>query len=173
MEASEFSDEDFFRTLQVCGARALLIGRRALIALGAPVMTADYDVWLHQDDIERLNLAFEPFAHFPNRARPRVDHAAAEPQTCRHEARRTGRYVLEYGERIDVMVARGATTPAGEVLTFDDAWTRRVAVTVIPGVHGVSVQLPCIDDLILTKRWGSRPRDEVDVAWLQLVGGKR
>ena len=34
----EFYDEDFFRTLAASGARALLIGRRALIALGAPVI---------------------------------------------------------------------------------------------------------------------------------------
>jgi hypothetical protein len=31
----------------------LLIGQRALVALGASVMTADYDLWIHQDDIER------------------------------------------------------------------------------------------------------------------------
>ncbi len=31
----------------------MLIGRRALVALGASVMTADYDLWIHQGDIER------------------------------------------------------------------------------------------------------------------------
>ena len=36
------------------GARALLIGRRALITLGLPLMTRDYDFWLHGDDAARL-----------------------------------------------------------------------------------------------------------------------
>ena len=35
------------------GARVLLIGRQALIALGLPVLTADYDVWIAFEDIER------------------------------------------------------------------------------------------------------------------------
>ena len=66
MESDEFYDEDFFRVVQASGARALLIGRRALVALGAPVMTTDYDLWLHREDIERLNTAFEAVGHFPN-----------------------------------------------------------------------------------------------------------
>jgi hypothetical protein len=36
MEADEISDEEAFRTLQDSKARALLIGRRALVLLGAP-----------------------------------------------------------------------------------------------------------------------------------------
>lgn len=32
--------------------RALLIGRRALIALGLPLNTRDYDFWIHIDDIQ-------------------------------------------------------------------------------------------------------------------------
>jgi hypothetical protein len=152
VHAGEFSDEDFFRTLQASGARALLIGRRAMIALGAPVMTADYDLWLHRDDVEALNAAFDAVAHLPNRS----------PS----EARSTGRYVLENGEHIDVMIAKAATTPSGTTLAFEDAWARRVMLTVLPGV---SVALPCIEDLILTKEWGSRPRDLADIAWLGLL----
>lgn len=156
VEAEELDDETFFRTLAASGARALLRGRRALIALGAPVMTADYDLWVHFDDIERLNTAFEAVSHFASRA----------PE----EARRVGRYVLENGERVDVMVARAANGPLGESLSFDDAWTRRVAIEVAPGV---TAQLPCIDDLIVTKRWSSRPRDLADIEWLGLVRGTR
>lgn len=94
MQAGEFSDEDFFRVVTESGARALLIGRRALILLGAPVMTSDYDLWLHFDDAEKLNAAFAAVDHCPNRT----------PEG----ARRTGRYVIENGERVDVMLARSA-----------------------------------------------------------------
>jgi hypothetical protein len=54
METSEFDEGSFFRAIAASGARAILIGRRALIALGIPVLTADYDFWVHPDDIEAL-----------------------------------------------------------------------------------------------------------------------
>jgi hypothetical protein len=155
VDGGGLDDEAFFRTLQASGARALLIGRRALIALGAPVMTADYDLWVHRDDIEKLNAAFELAAHAANRS----------PE----QARLRGRYVIENGERIDVMVARAATAPGGESLTFGEAWARRVPLQVAPGV---AVFLPCVDDLIVTKRWGGRPRDLADIEWLKLLGSK-
>jgi hypothetical protein len=50
VHANEFEEADFFRALSRSGARVLLIGRRALIALGLPVLTADYDLWVHIDD---------------------------------------------------------------------------------------------------------------------------
>ncbi|HJS75074.1 MAG TPA: hypothetical protein VJ921_12360 [Vicinamibacteria bacterium] len=43
MEASEFDEIAFFRAVGKSNARALLIGRRALVVLGLPVLTADYD----------------------------------------------------------------------------------------------------------------------------------
>jgi len=156
MLAGEFSDEDFLRALAGSGARALVIGRRALILLGAPVLTADYDLWLHIDDIERLNLAFAQLDHEPNRS----------PQ----EARRVGRYVLENGEHVDVMVARAKTDAAGNTLDFDSAWARRQTLEI---AAGVPVYLPSLDDLITTKRWASRPRDVIDIQYLEQLRRKR
>jgi hypothetical protein len=52
MEAVEFDEIEFFRAVQKSGSRALLIGRRALVVLGLPVLTADYDFWIHADDAE-------------------------------------------------------------------------------------------------------------------------
>ena len=46
MLGPEFDEVEFFRAIAASGARALLIGRRALVALGIPVLTADYDFWL-------------------------------------------------------------------------------------------------------------------------------
>jgi hypothetical protein len=156
MDAGELYDEDFFRALNQSGARVLLIGRRALIALGAPVMTSDYDVWLHFDDIEKLNEAFAAFDHVPN-----------HPPD---EARRRGRYVLENGQRIDVLIARSATTPQNEKLTFDEAYAARQRVKIDSALHA---DLPSIDHLIITKRWGSRPRDLVDIEWLTVLKERR
>jgi hypothetical protein len=47
VQGSHFEEVEFFRAVAGSGARALLIGRRALVALGMPVLTADYDIrWL-------------------------------------------------------------------------------------------------------------------------------
>lgn len=50
MEPSRFDDVAFFRRLAQ-RARALLIGRRALVLLGLPVLTADYHFWIAIDDL--------------------------------------------------------------------------------------------------------------------------
>lgn len=138
-----------FRALSASGARALLIGRRALIALGLPVNTSDYDFWIHIDDSGALNRALEPLGLWPNRT----------PE----EARKVGRYVLEGDVRIDVLVARAVPTIEGVRVAFDDVWERRASIDLAPGV---TVFLPSIDDLIATKRFGARPKDAEDVRML-------
>lgn len=151
MEGTPYDEGDVFRAVAGSGARALLIGRQALIALGLPVMTADIDFWIHIDDIERLNTALESIEQIPNR----------KPD----EARAIGRYVSENGHRVDVMVARGKSLPDGSSLTFDDAWSRRQSVE----LFGATIFVPSIDDLITTKRWASRARDLADIQWLEAL----
>ncbi|MBX3197149.1 MAG: hypothetical protein KF894_03245 [Labilithrix sp.] len=153
MKDDEYDDADVLRALASSGARALVIGRRALIILGLPVMTNDYDVWIHIDDIEKLNTAFSELDHFPSKT----------PDA----ARRTGRYVLDNGERIDVLVARFASTKDGTTrLDFDAAWSRRQVVEV---TDGVEVALPCVADLIITKRWSARQKDIGDIQLLEAL----
>ena len=158
MEPGDFDEGAFFKALERCGARALLIGRRALVVLGLPLLTADYDFWLHIDDIERLNTAVAPFGLAPSYA----------PE----EARRRGRYVLENDEHVDVLVARGVPTSGGVEVRFEDTWSRR---QVVDFGEDVRVQLPSLDDLILTKQFGQRPRDLEDIRLLEALrdGGGR
>jgi hypothetical protein len=151
VEAGEFTEERFFGAIAASGARVLLIGRRAMVALGIPVLTADYDLWVAFDDVETLNVALAALDFVPNRA----------PD----EARRTGRYVLENDEHVDVMVARAATTPAGERLAFDDAWVRRQSVA----FEAVQVAIPCVDDLMTTKRWSMREKDVRDIQLIEAL----
>jgi hypothetical protein len=152
VHGSEFDETDFFRSIAACGARALLIGRRALIALGIPVLTADYDFWLHIDDIATFNEALAGLGLFPTRA----------PK----EARERGRYVLENDERVDVLVARSAPTVDGVQVAFDELWPRRQALEI---AAGVTVAVPALDDLILTKRLGGRPKDLEDIRLLEAL----
>jgi hypothetical protein len=148
--APELDEDALFGAIARSGVRALLIGRRALVALGIPVLTADYDLWIHVDDIAALNAALAPLDLYPNRP----------PE----EARRLGRYVLEGDDRIDVLVARQASTKDGVPLRFEDAWERRVRLAYTPGVP---LLVPSIDDLILTKKWSSHPKDADDIAMLE------
>lgn len=152
MQGSEFDETEFFRAIARSGARALLIGRRALVALGIPVLTADYDFWLHIDDIGCFNGAVEPMGLVPSRT----------PE----EARGRGRYVLENDERVDVLVARTVPTADGVRVAFDELWPRRRELTV---AADVSVAVPSLDDLILTKRFGGRPKDLEDIRLLEAL----
>lgn len=150
MEA--FDELAFFAAVDRCGARAVLIGRRCLVLLGLPVLTQDYDFWAHADDAGTLNAAVARFDLVPNRS----------PE----EARRVGRYVLEGDERVDVLIARSVSTIDGVRVLFDDVWARHREVWLDDHVR---VRIPTLDDLIATKRFGSRPKDAEDVRQLELL----
>ena len=152
MQASEFDEGELFRSIAESGARALLIGRRALIALGIPVLTADYDFWIHVDDAGRFNDAVAELGLWPSHS----------PD----EARARGRYVLENDEHVDVLVARAVPTVDGTSVRFDALWDRRQLLDVAPGV---TVAVPAIEDLILTKRFAARPRDLEDIRLLDAL----
>ncbi len=156
MEAEDFDEADFFRRLQNGHVRYLLIGRRAIAALGAPVLTSDYDLWIDMDDTEKLNALAREFDLFPN-------HEA-------DDARTRGRYVLEGPEHIDVMIARSKSTLDGQtVLTFEEAYRRRKSLA----AYGTEVTIPSIEDLILTKRWAMRPKDVLDINFLDALRKER
>jgi hypothetical protein len=150
MKGTDFHEPAFFRSIQDSGARALLIGRRALVALGLPVLTADYDFWVHIDDIDLFNGAVASFDLYPNRTAD--------------ESRTRGRYVLENDERVDVLVARSVTTVDGEEVPFDPVWQRRLS---IPLTSDIRISIPALDDLIRTKRFGGRPKDLEDIRLLE------
>ncbi|MBK8256587.1 MAG: hypothetical protein IPK82_28445 [Polyangiaceae bacterium] len=152
MQGSEFDEAGFFRALSTRNVRALLIGRRALVVLGAPVLTADYDLWIHSDDVELLNAVALPFDLVPNHS----------PDT----ARARGRYVLENDERVDVLVARRVPTHDGDIVEFDDVWQRRQSVRFSTGER---VTIPAIIDLIRTKKWAMRAKDLADIEMLQTI----
>jgi hypothetical protein len=152
MRGDDFDESAFFAAIAASGARALLIGRRALVVLGVPVLTADYDFWLAIDDIALFNSVGARFD--------------LRPSKSLEEARSTGRYVLENDEHVDVLVARSVTTRMGAVVLFEDLWNRRQAAEL---GTGVSVHLPTIDDLILTKQFALRPRDLEDIRVLEAL----
>ena len=155
MDGSEFEETALFRNIAQSGVQAVLFGRRALIALGLPVATFDYDFWINIDEAERFNRALEPLGLIPNRS----------PE----EARLRGRYVLENDMRVDVLVARSHATMASVQLSFAEVWSRRQMIEVAPDV---SIAVPSIDDLISTKTFGARTKDAEDIALLRALKEK-
>jgi hypothetical protein len=151
-QAADFDELAFFRALNSNGVRALLIGRRALVVLGLPVLTADYDLWVDIDDIEKLNTTAATFDLAPTQSRD--------------EARRRERYVLENGDHVDVLVARVVPTVDGRDVVFRDLWDRRQSVML---TESVFVSLPSLDDLILTKLFSARPKDLEDIRLLTIL----
>ena len=155
MEPSRFDEVAFFSALHRSGARALLIGRRALVLLGLPVLTADYDFWLSIEDIGLFNAVGGEFDLQPSRS----------PE----EARQHGRYTLENDEHVDVLVARSIPTGAGATIEFETLWSRRQSLP----IDGVTVAVPSIDDLILTKQVAARPKDLEDIRLLRILKDAR
>ena len=151
MEPSQFDESAFFRALADSHVRALLIGRRALVLLGLPVLTADYDFWIAIEDIEGFNAVAAGFDL----------HASHAPA----DARRRGRYVLENDEHVDVLVARSIPTVDGTPLEFPTLWARHQRVP----LRETHVAIPSIDDLILTKQIASRPKDVEDIRMLRVL----
>jgi hypothetical protein len=155
VRAGEFDELAFFRAIHRSDARALLIGRRALVLLGLPLLTADYDFWIGIDDIAAFNDAAAGSALVPS-------HDA-------ETARRRGRYVLENDEHVDVIVARTVPTLDGVTVPFEDVWQRRQAIAL---AADTDVHVPSIDDLILTKRFANRPKDLEDIRLLKVLKGE-
>lgn len=152
MEASEFDEIAFFGAIAHSGVRALLIGRRALVLLGLPVLTADYDFWIDIEHITRFNAAAEPFGLMPTRS----------PE----DARAVGRYVLENDEHVDVLVARSAPTVDGATVTFEALWRAKHSLQL---ATDVLIHIPDIEGLILTKRIAARPKDLEDIRLLEVL----
>lgn len=156
MDADPFDEGEFFRAIERSGARVLLIGRRALIVIGIPVLTSDYDLWAHPEDAQKLNDALAKLEMVASR----------EPEA----ARKLGRYVIENGERVDVLIARQVSTQDGVHVRFDDVFARAERVQTADGAF---VRVPIVEDLILTKRFGARPKDAADIDLLRAFAAKK
>ena len=98
-----------------------------------------------------------------------VESMGLFPTRTPEDARERGRYVLENDERVDVLVARAVPTVDGVRVAFDEVWSRRRALEV---AEGAVIAVPALDDLILTKRFGGRPKDLEDIRLLEALRGE-
>ena len=65
-----------------------------------------------------------------------------------------------------MLVARTVPTVDEVRVAFEDVWSRRRTLEV---AAGVTLAVPALDDLILTKRFGGRPKDLEDIRLLEAL----
>ncbi len=142
----------FLRQLHRRGIPYLLVGRRALVLLGAPLQTADYDFYLS----------------------PEKDHLKALLALAREKdlevspkdpARRPFFSLLSDTLKLDFFRARTYSLPEGGRFTFEELFHRKRAIA----VGGFEVFVPSVEDLIRTKKARNSPKDREDIKYLQAL----
>lgn len=145
---------NFFKLLRELNrqrVRYLIIGRRAVILYGGPVLTADHDIWLHPEDkkkaltllAEKLN--FE-LSHPPDTKRPIV----------------TG---FSGMKKYDLFFQRSVKNIENETIEFEGCYGNSVLKEDLR--EKVSFRIPSIDDLIrLKKIRKANAKDQQDIEYL-------
>jgi hypothetical protein len=142
---------DVIRELNRLEIRYLIIGRRAMILYGAPVLTGDNDIWISSSDKRRaLSLLKEKFGF--ELSRP-VDTKLPIV---------TG---FSGMKKYDLFFHKAASTIENEKFDFDGCY--RNSVLVEDSAKTVFFRVPSIDDLIrLKKIRAPNVRDEQDIEYL-------
>ena len=142
---------DLIRKFNNWGIRYLIIGRRAVILYGGPVLTGDYDLWIDPADKERsLNLLeneldFE-LSHPPETKRPIV----------------TG---FSGMKKYDLFFYKSVRNIENETIEFEKCY--ETSSVFKDSTQRVSFRVPSIDNLIRLKK--IRPpnvKDEQDIEYL-------
>ncbi|OGP74000.1 MAG: hypothetical protein A2V86_08110 [Deltaproteobacteria bacterium RBG_16_49_23] len=142
---------DLVRVLNRHKIRYLVIGRRAVILYGGPVLTADHDIWLHPEDKKKVllllseKLDFE-LSHPPDTKRPIV----------------TG---FSGMKKYDLFFQRSVKNIENETIEFEDCYSNSVLKKDVR--EKVSFRIPSIDDLIrLKKIRKANVKDQQDIEYL-------
>jgi hypothetical protein len=133
--------------LTAAGAEFIVVGAFAVAAHGNPRATGDIDIWVRpsRDNAERVLRALRAFGA------PLFDLTIddlVDEQT-----------VFQIGVapvRIDILAGIDG-------VVFEDAWTRRV----IADLGSATAPVLSLADLAANKRAAGRPKDLVDLAWIE------
>ena len=139
--------------LSAAGADFIVVGAFALAAHGNPRATGDIDIWVRptRANAERVLAALRRFGA------PLFDLTVedlADEQT-----------VFQIGMppvRIDILAGIDG-------VTFDEAWARRE----LADLGSLRAPVLAVVDLIANKRAAGRPKDLVDLAWLEALPARR
>ncbi len=142
---------DLIRELDRRKIRYLIIGRRAVILYGGPVLTADHDLWIHPGDKRQTlhflleELHFE-LSHPPETQRPIV----------------TG---FSGMKKYDLFFQRSVRNIENETIEFEECYRNSVLREEL--AEDLRFRIPSIDDLIRLKKI-RKPniKDEQDIEYL-------
>ena len=131
--------------------RYLIIGRRAVILYGGPVLTADTDLWIHPEDkrtalsllLDELGLEI---SHPPDTKKPIVSGFSGL-------------------KKFDLFFQKGIKNIENEAIEFEDCYKHSVLKK--DSKENVSFRIPSIDDLIRLKKIRKpNVKDEQDIEYL-------
>jgi len=142
---------DLIREFNRRKIRCLIIGRRAVILYGGPVLTADHDLWIHPEDKKKTlfllseELGFE-LSHPPDTRRPIV----------------TG---FSGMKKYDLFFQRSIRNLENETIDFEECYKNSIIKE--DPTEDISFRIPSIDDLIRLKKI-KKPniKDEQDIEYL-------
>lgn len=149
--AKEVNLVDLIREFNRQGIRYLIIGRRAVILYGGPVLTADHDLWVRPADKKKtLSLLQEKFgfelSHPPDTKRPII----------------TGFFGMR---KYDLFFQRSVRNYEQETIEFEECYRNSVAIEDVKEV--LFFRIPSIDDLIRLKKIRKpNAKDEQDIEYL-------
>ena len=153
MQGEVFLDPlDFLKELYDRDLPYLLVGRQALVLLGAPLMTADYDFYFspEKEHLEEL-----------------LEFAGDKSLEVSHE--KPGELpffsLLSDTLKLDFFRCRFYQNQEGESFSFEDLYQRRRKVP----VEDFVIFIPTIDDLIRIKKVRNSDRDREDIKYLQVL----
>ena len=142
---------DLIRRFNRQKIRYLIIGRRAVILYGGPVLTADYDLWIHPADKKKIlsllsdELGFE-LSDAPDTKKPIVSGFSGM-------------------KKFDFFFQRSIKNIENDTIEFEKCYTNSILKEDLTG--NVSFRIPSIDDLIRLKKI-RKPniKDEQDIEYL-------
>ena len=142
---------DLIRKFERRNIRFLIIGRRALVLYGAPVLTADHDLWIHPDDKKKaLSLLSEELGF-------ELSHP---PETRKLIV--TGFSGLK---KYDLFFQRSVRNLEHETIDFEDCY--RKSVVKDDPAENLRFRIPSIDDLIRLKKIRKpNAKDQQDIEYL-------
>ena len=142
---------DLLRELNRQKIRYLIIGRRAVILYGGPVLTADNDLWIHPADKKKtLSLLLEKFgfdlSYPPDTKKPIV----------------TG---FSGMKKYDLFFQKSVRNREEETIAFEECYENSIIKEDV-GIR-LSFRIPSIDDLIRLKKIRKpNVKDEQDIEYL-------
>ncbi len=147
----EVSFFKLIRELSRAKVRYLIIGRRAVILYGGPVLTADTDLWIHPEDKRRvLSLLLDrlglEISHPPDTKKPIISGFSGS-------------------RKFDLFFQRSVKNIENEKIEFEDCYKNSILKE--DPKEGISFRIPSIDDLIRLKKIRKpNVKDEQDIEYL-------